>query len=333
MPTRVERESRNGAGVLGGSGEDTLSCYFADIRSVRREQPLLTAENEKRLARRIEAGKRAKKELTNPWRRTNPTREKRLLTLKKAGDDARERFIRANLGLVIPIAEKNRERGLPFSDLIQEGNLGLIRAVEGFDWRMGTRFSTYAIWWIRQAIGRAVSDQGRTIRVPIHAQEDIKRLAKTTQALTNILEREPTSGEIAAEMGVGVERIEELRLHEQRKLPSIYNLVSPGEDGDEAVWVDFIRDPDPLPEEVMEEKERREETRRLLQHLYPIERRCVELRYGLDNGGEKRTLREVGDVLGFTRERARQVLTVAEAKLRGDPIPIKKQKRRRKVRP
>jgi len=232
--------------------------------------------------------------------------------LKKSGRESAEHMIKANLRLVLSMAKKYRARGMPLSDLIQEGNIGLMRAVEKFDYRRGFKFSTYATWWIRQAINRVISDQSRTIRLPVHTVETITKMNNARQKLLQKLGRRPTSNEIATEMGVDSDKIDWL-------VGILYaepvSLDIPIGD-DESQLSDFIQDEvNPAPEDEAAHSMLRQQFRDVLSSLTDRERRIIEMRYGLDNE-QGLTLKEVGHEFGLTRERIRQIEKEALAKLR-----------------
>ncbi len=260
--------------------DDPVRMYLKEIGRV----PLLTAENEVELARRIEEG----------------------------DEDAKRRLAEANLRLVVSIAKRYVGRGMLFLDLIQEGNLGLIKAVEKFDYRKGYKFSTYATWWIRQAITRAIADQARTIRIPVHMVETINKLIRVQRHLLQELGREPTAEEIAEEMDVSVERVREILKVAQEPV----SLETPIGEEEDSHLGDFIEDEDaPAPAEAASYLLLREQISEVLSSLTPREQRVLELRFGLDDG-RARTLEEVGQVFGVTRERIRQIEAKALRKLR-----------------
>ncbi|MBI2322967.1 MAG: RNA polymerase sigma factor RpoD [Chloroflexi bacterium] len=281
--------------------------YLRDIRPV----PLLTQQDEVLLARRIERGKQAlERRAAEPS--PPPEERERLATAIRRGEEARRRLIEANLRLVVSIAKKFTGRGIPLIDLIQEGNFGLLRAVEKFDYRRGFKFSTYATWWIRQAISRAIADHARTIRIPVHMVEHIGRLTRITRRLQQELGREPTIEEIAKEMDTTTERVREIIQASQQPV----SLETPVGEEEESSLADFVVDETlPTPPEVVAQGALREQLMRVLDLLGERERRVVELRYGLLDG-TPHTLEEVGAALGVTRERARQIEAKALAELR-----------------
>ncbi len=290
----------------GIASDDVISLYMKEVGTV----PLLSAEDEI--------------ELTLAWRRGVAARESlagngsdleqrlRLEMEVEQGDAAYRRLIEANSRLVISIARKYLRRGLPLSDLIQEGNLGLIKAVERFDPNKGNRFSTYATWWIRQAILRAVADQGRTIRLPAHIVDELNKLNRVGRRLMQQLGREPTHEELAAELEMPVKRVVELMSLGGQPL----SLETPIGEGDESTLAEFIEDDmSPTPPSVASRTLLGEHMEDALASLTPREARVLRLRYGLEDG-EDYTLEQVGEKLGLTRERIRQIQAQALRRLR-----------------
>jgi RNA polymerase primary sigma factor len=285
---------------------DLVRIYLREIGRV----PLLTAEDEVELAKSIEAGLFAEEKLGGGIPMLGAVHCD-LELLAGEGIRAKQRLIEANLRLVVSIAKRYIGRGLVFLDLIQEGNLGLIRAVEKFDYTRGYKFSTYATWWIRQAITRAIADQARTIRVPVHMVETINKLARVQRQLHQELGREAGASEIAAEMGLEPERVAEI----QRIAQEPVSLQSPiGEE--ESDLGDFIEDADAVvPMEAAAFIMLQDQLERVLDQLAEREQRIIQLRFGLTDG-HPRTLEEVGREFGVTRERIRQIESKTLAKLR-----------------
>lgn len=293
---------------------DSVQHYLQEIGRVS----LLSAAEEVELAERIERGKAATARL-----QSMESIEELSMPLRMAlradvlsGEDARRHLIQANLRLVVSIAKKYVGRGLTLLDLIQEGNIGLMRAVEKFDYHKGNRFSTYATWWIRQAVTRAIAEQGRTIRLPVHMSESVGQVKRTSERLAQALERQPTAEEIATALGQSVDRIERV-LEASRRPVSLETPV--GEDGEHTLG-DFLQDDEQTtPTEFASRQLLRRDLAAALEHLSERERRIIDLRYGLVDG-QRRTLEEVGKVLGMTRERARQIEAEALRRLRAPDI-------------
>jgi RNA polymerase sigma factor (sigma-70 family) len=291
--------------------EDLVRLYLSDVG----RHPLLTKNDEAALAQAIEAGREADVRLAearNGGPSLTAAERRRLRKQSTAGEEATERFIQANLRLVVSIAKKYQASGLPLLDLIQEGNLGLIHAVEKFDWRKGFKFSTYATWWIRQAVTRGISNSARTIRLPVHASDYVTRLRRVSDQLRADLGRTPTNEELAEAMGLDIERLSEIRAFARDPLSLSHAL---NDDGDLEVG-DTIADAEAVsPLDAAVDSFLRQEVERLLAPLDDRERVILTLRFGLDSG-EGRTLEEVGDSFQLTRERIRQIEARAMSKLR-----------------
>ncbi len=286
--------------------DDTIGLYLKEVSRV----PLLTAEEEVELAQRIERGRMAREELAKGS--VSNRRRHELRRLIEDGWAAREHLITANSRLVISVAKKYMGRGVPFLDLIQEGNIGLIRATKKFDYRRGHKFSTYATWWIRQAVTRAIADQGRTIRVPVHMGDQINKLLRIQHQLTQRLGREPTVEELAAALDVPPKKVENMIQVARRPL----SLETPTDDEEDSVLGDFIEDDEaPPPDETATFNLLREHLEEVLNGLPPREVRILQLRYGLLDG-QAYTLEEVGRKMGVTRERVRQIEAQALSRLR-----------------
>ena len=288
--------------------EDLVRLYLTDIG----QYPLLTKEGEVRLAQQIEAGVEARTALAAKDDSLAPARKRELKRNLKRGDDAQRTFVQSNLRLVVSIAKKYQASGLPLLDLIQEGNLGLMHAVEKFDWRRGFKFSTYATWWIRQAITRGIANTGRTIRLPVHAGDTLARLQKARSRLELKFGRQATLSELAAEVEMSEEKVTEALRFAAEPL----SLSEPlREDGD-AELGDVVEDRSAdSPFEMAATSLLPEEISRLLAPLDTREREILKLRFGLDRG-EPRTLEEVGEHFNLTRERIRQIEARAMSKLR-----------------
>jgi RNA polymerase primary sigma factor len=290
--------------------DDTIGLYLKEVGRV----PLLTAEEEVELAQRIERGRLAREELARG--NVNPRRRMELQKLIEDGWAAREHLITANSRLVISVAKKYMGRGVPFLDLIQEGNIGLIRAAKKFDYRRGHKFSTYATWWIRQAVTRAIADQGRTIRVPVHMGDQINKLLRVQHQLTQRLGRDPSVEELAGALDVTPQKVENMIQVARRPL----SLETPTDDEEDSVLGDFIQDEEvSAPDETATYNLLREHLDSVLNGLPPREVRILQLRYGLLDG-QAYTLEEVGRKMGVTRERVRQIEAQALSRLRHPAI-------------
>ena len=275
-PEEERHEPESGADAAG----DPVRTYLREIGKV----PLLTPKQEIELARRVEQG----------------------------DEQAKRHLIEANLRLVVSIAKRYVGRRMDFLDLIQEGNRGLIRAIEKFDWRRGYKLSTYATWWIRQAITRSIADQARTIRIPVHMTDTINKLTRISQTLVQTLGREPTPEEIGKAMGLPVERVLEILRAAQQPI----SLETPlGDEGDSTLG-DLVEDPDvPAPDEAASLTVLKQQIDDVMETLTPRERQVLKLRFGLSDG-RARTLEEIGKEIGVTRERIRQIESKALRKLR-----------------
>jgi RNA polymerase primary sigma factor len=291
-----------------GASADLFRQYLREIGRI----PLLTAADEVELARRVEAGLFAEEKLTDPATHPDGRLAHELDQLVVMGRMAKRRLIEANLRLVVSVAKRYVGRGLTMLDLVQEGNLGLIRAVEKFDYARGYKFSTYATWWIRQAMSRALADQARTIRVPVHVVELINRVVRVQRRLLQERGQEPTPDEVAAHLDLTGERVTEvLRLAQEP-----VSLHAPVGEEDDVHLGDLIEDGDaPSPVESAAFLLLRQHLEAVLSTLGERERKVVQLRYGLDDG-RPRTLEEIGRLFGVTRERIRQIESKTLGKLR-----------------
>jgi RNA polymerase primary sigma factor len=289
---------------------DLVRVYLREIGRVA----LLTAADEVDLAKRVEAGVFAAERLSLLESASSPDPDLRrdLLAVVGDGQRAKQRLIESNLRLVVSIAKRYAGRGLPFLDLIQEGNLGLIRAVEKFDYTRGFKFSTYASWWIRQAVSRAVADQARTIRIPVHMVETVNRILRAQRMLVQTLGRDPSAAEIAVQVDMPAERVEEIK----RLAMEPVSLHSPVGEEEGSELGDLIEDSESVPPaELVSAGLLASHVEAVLTHLGDREREVVRMRYGLTDG-EPRTLEEVGRAFGVTRERVRQIEAKSLAKLR-----------------
>ena len=312
-PRVVSMPMQTGGGNGDAQATDPVRAYLKEIGRVS----LLSPELEVLCARKIEAGQEAAEELAA--RRASGTFDKIPFEERRAaereineGMEAKDLLIEANLRLVVSIAKRYRNRGMAFLDLIQEGNLGLMRAVEKFDYRRGFKFSTYATWWIRQAITRAVADQARTIRIPVHMVETINKVVRTQRQLSQELGREPTVEEISVRTQFPVERVREL----QRISQDTISLEQPISEEEDFSLSDLIEDHTAeVPVDAATRMLLNEAVKRALSELSEREQEVVRLRFGLDDG-RIRTLEEVGQIFGVTRERIRQIEMKTLAKLR-----------------
>jgi RNA polymerase primary sigma factor len=312
--SRFLRRRTTATGVVaergGGDGgtSDTVRLYLKEIGRVS----LLTGEDERELAQRIEAGQLALERMASAVPELPAWERRRLQRIVGDGEVARAQLIQANLRLVVSIAKRYVGRGMLLLDLVQEGNLGLMRAVEKFDHTKGFKFSTYATWWIRQAITRAIADQSRTIRIPVHMVENMNRVLRIQRQMAQELEREPTLDELSARTGLSIDRLREI----QRIALDPLSLDSPVGEEDDSNLGDFIEDlAADAPAEVATRRMLTEAVEEALGELSPREQEVVRLRFGLVDG-QARTLEEVGREFGVTRERIRQIEAKTLAKLR-----------------
>ena len=291
------------------SSDDTIGLYLKEMARV----PLLNMDEELDLARRIERGKHSQREMQRTNLRASNNRRAELEQYVVDGQSAREHLIKANTRLVVSIAKRYIGRGVPFLDLIQEGNLGLMKAVEKYEYQRGFRFSTYATWWIRQTITRAIADQGRTIRVPVHMVDRIRQLYKTTHEIEQKLGRIPSTEELADAIGLPCNKVDWMMRVSWLPL----SLESPiNEDEEDAELGMFVEDEiTPTPIQSAYSKLLSEKIQEVLDTLPPREARILRLRFGLENG-RSYTLEEVGQKFGLTRERIRQIESKALRRLR-----------------
>ena len=299
--------SRSRKGSQDFTSEDPIALYLKEISRI----PLLSGKEEVELAKAIERGQEAKQQLTEDMHLT-PQSRLHLQDLVEKGLEARRKLIESNFRLVVSIAKKYVGHGVSFMDLIQEGNIGLIKAVEKFEYQRGFKFSTYATWWIRQAVSRALSDQGRTIRVPVHMGERITQLSRVSRELVQKHGHTPTDEEIASEMGITLKLLERIRQASQHPLSLELEV---GEDMDSTLG-DFIEDDNNAPpDDSAMGKMLSERMEDVLASLSAREHRVLQLRFGLQDG-RSYTLEEVGQKFGVTRERIRQIEAKALSKLR-----------------
>jgi RNA polymerase primary sigma factor len=288
------------------AADDTISLYLKEMARV----PLLTPEEEVKLAQQLEHGRAARRRLARDGH--DPEEREKLMREIERGEEARQHLIKANTRLVVSIAKRYLGHGVPFLDLIQEGNLGLMKAVEKFDYRRGHRLSTYATWWIRQSITRALAEQGRTIRVPVHMSDRIRKIYRTARELEQELGRQPSPEEIAEEVGLEPDKVQWI-LRASRRPISLERPV--GEEDDNELG-DFIEDEKvSAPSEAAYQNLLAETMEEVLHTLSPREARILRLRFGLQDG-HNYTLEEVGQKFGLTRERIRQIEGEALRKLR-----------------
>ncbi|WP_274608080.1 RNA polymerase sigma factor [Bifidobacterium pongonis] len=294
--------------VTAGATADPVKDYLKQIGRVS----LLNAEQEVDLSERIEAGLYAQHLLDTEGDTMDFKRKRELKWAANDGKKAKDHLLEANLRLVVSLAKRYTGRGMLFLDLIQEGNLGLIRAVEKFDWKKGFKFSTYATWWIRQAITRAMADQARTIRVPVHMVEVINKLSRVQRQMLQDLGREPTPDELARELDMPVEKVQEVQKYGREPI----SLHTPlGEDGD-SEFGDLIEDTDAIaPSDAVAFSLLQDQFKQVLETLSPRESGVIKMRYGLEDGQPK-TLDDIGRVYGVTRERIRQIESKTMSKLR-----------------
>ncbi|NBD35755.1 MAG: sigma-70 family RNA polymerase sigma factor [Chloroflexi bacterium] len=288
---------------------DPVSLYFNRMG----REPLLTREEEVELAKKIERGREAKQQLARSQGSEGVAASPQLRQLVAEGEAARDKFIRANTRLVVNIAKKYRNKGMPFSDLIQAGNLGLIKAVDKFEYQQGNKFSTYATWWIRQSITRSLTQQSRTIRIPDHLSNRIRKVHQAARTLEQSLGRQPRPSEIAHQMGLTQERVERLLRISRRPL-SLNRPVN--REDEQSELGSFIEDQNtPPPSERAAQHLLKEDLEVLLNELEPREARILRLRFGLQDN-RTYTLEELGEKFGVSRERIRQIERKALRKLR-----------------
>lgn len=298
--------------------DNIIALYFKEAGRA----PILKASEEKELFQQLRRGETARDELINQDGHLSPERRKELQSIKEKGDQAKTKITQSNLRLVISVAKRRRGQGVPFLDLIQEGNMGLMKAIDKFDRERGFKFSTYAIWWIRQAVGRAVAYQGRTIRIPVHTYDDLKRLERKRTALSVDVGRELDLEETAELLDWG-----EAKTKRVLGAPEVvYSLEFPVGEDEYHYLGEFIEDEEsPPPVDVVAKELLKEQVRELLNSLPPRHAKALRLRFGLGDNLRAHTLEEVGNKLGVTRERARQIIGEA---LRGLRHPSRSRKLR-----
>ncbi|MCD8207771.1 MAG: RNA polymerase sigma factor RpoD [Bacteroidales bacterium] len=288
--------------------DDPVKRYLKEIGRV----PLLTTEEELELGRMVSEGRSAGQKLEQECSGLSEEARAKLEKQISEGDRAKDKLVEANLRLVVSVAKRYVGRGLQFLDLIQEGNLGLIRAVEKFDYTRGYKFSTYATWWIRQAVTRAIADQARTIRIPVHMTEIVNRVMRVSRQLSQEIGHDPSPSEIAWELDMSEDKVQEILEIAQKTM----SLDTPVGDEEDTNLGDFVQDENALdPAEATNSTLMREQLLEVLSTLAPREEKVLRLRYGLDDG-RARTLEEVGREFGVTRERVRQIEAKALRKLR-----------------
>ncbi len=315
----VERGARRGEDVYGSYGEEVLERTVPENEEIEAE-----LEEDAELETGIEAApgpyefysvdpmRMYLREISRTPLLTRAEEVDIAKRIEKGEVKALEIMVRSNLRLVVSVAKRYVGRGLSLMDLVQEGNIGLMRAIQKFDWRRGFKFSTYATWWIRQAITRAIADQSRTIRIPVHVNETINRVTRITQQLSQELERAPTPEEVARVLGVGPKKMSDV----MRAVRKPLSLETPVGDDEETQLSDFVKDDESRsPDAATTQLMLREEMDQALDSLTQREKKVIQLRFGLDNG-KQRTLEEVGEIFGVSRERIRQIEAEALAKLR-----------------
>lgn len=286
--------------------DDSISLYLKEIGRV----PLLTAEEEVVLAKRMERGKEGRQKLTQGV--DDPEERERLLAAVKDGQAAQEHLIKANSRLVVSVAKKYVGRGVPFLDLIQEGNIGLIKAVGRYDWRRGFRFSTYASWWIRHAITRAIADKGRLVRVPVHMLSTFQKVARTSRELSAKLGRPPTAEEICFSTALSTEKVAQIQEHLPNQAFSLDSVVS---EDDDRRFIEMVQDEeDSSPADRIGDAQVYDQVELILSDLKPIEADVLRKRFGID--GKEHTLSEIGSEYALSRERIRQIQEQALGKIR-----------------
>ncbi len=308
--THEVEDVRDADPLAGIKPDDTVSIYFREVGSI----PLLSADEEVDLAQRIEMGRAARDELAT--NHVSAERRSELMHMIQDGMEARDHLITANSRLVISVAKKYMKASVTFLDLIQEGNIGLMRAIKKFDYRRGFKFSTYATWWIRQAITRAIDDQSRTIRIPVHMNDRIRRMNRAKNKLIQKNDREPTPEELAEVLNVPLDKV--LYMQEIARRPLSIHMNT-GEDDDAEIG-DFIENKDsPAPEEQASIMDMREQINAVLEELPEREVRVLRFRFGL-SGEKPYTLHEIGEKMGVTRERVRQIAMQGLQRLRHPAI-------------